>query len=67
MTCFHAPIPSRKRTDEGVSELQRFENWLGGREKLRVGVRDWLSTKATLRLDVAGEDPLFPVSDNDDW
>ena len=40
-----------------MSELHRFENCDSGREKLRVDVKDWLSTRATLRLDVAGDDP----------
>jgi hypothetical protein len=49
----------KNRTDEGVSELQRLENCPGGGEKLRMGVRDWLSMSATLSLEVAGEEPDY--------
>lgn len=55
--CFQAPISSRKRTEEGVREEQRLENWVVGREKPRVGVRDWDSMRAILREAVAGEEP----------
>jgi hypothetical protein len=40
-----------------VRELHLFENWVGGREKERVLLRSWLSTKAILRLAVTGEEP----------
>lgn len=55
--CFHAPISSRKRTEKGVREEQRFENLVGGRLKERVGASDWDSRRAILRAEVAGEDP----------
>jgi hypothetical protein len=35
---------------------------VGGREKERVLLRSWLSTKATLRLPVTGEEPDEHVS-----
>lgn len=55
--CFHAPMSSRKRTEEGVSEEQRLEKRVGGRENCRVGVRDWDSMRAIFREEVAGEEP----------
>jgi len=32
-----------------------------------VGVKDWPSMRATLRLDVAGEEPLITISPCYEW
>lgn len=51
-------MPLRKCADEGVRELQRLENCVGGREKEAVRARSWASTRATRRLDVTGLEPI---------
>ena len=40
-----------------MSELQRLENCVAGRAKLRVWLSDWLSITATLRLAVDDCEP----------
>src|SRR3569833_1746284 len=65
--CFHAPMLSRYRTDEGVKELQRVEYWSGGSFHSRVLERSWASTKATLRREVAGFDPSAVDGQLMDW
>ncbi len=54
---FQAPILSRNCTDEGVSELHRFENLSAGIFHERTLARSWASTRATRRCDVTGLAP----------
>lgn len=56
--CGHAPMFCRKETEEGVRLLTRLENWLESRFHFRALEISWLSTSATLSLDVMGDDPV---------
>lgn len=40
-----------------MRELQRLENWVGGREKDTVRERSWASMRAMRRLEVTGFAP----------
>ena len=55
--CGHAPIRERKETEEGFRELARLEYWFGGRRHEAAEVRSWDSMRASLRVDVMGEEP----------
>lgn len=54
----HAPIVFKYWAEVGVRELHRFENWPDGRFQVRNLDKSWASTRATLRWDVAGLDPV---------
>lgn len=60
--CDHAPIELRKCAEAGVSELQRLENLVEGRENEAVCARSWASMRAMRRPDVIGLEPrCFPL------
>ena len=52
----HAPIRERKETEEGFKELARLEYRFGGGCHEAAGVRSWASMRASLRVEVMGEE-----------
>ena len=56
-TCCQAPILFRNATDDGVRLLTWLEKFSESRFQLLALVISWLSTRATLSLEVIGEDP----------
>lgn len=59
--CCQAPILFRNATDDGVRLLTRLEKFSESRFQLLALVISWLSTRATLSLEVIGEDPKYHI------